>query len=117
MVHAPSLWSFTPIPRGEPYLTQESRMIRGRSFIESRTYELLWPDIAIGTALILATASFSIMALPASTALFLSMLGALMVVGALVDTRTYCIPNVITYGAIVIGMVAVGLQDSNSALL
>ena len=59
----------------------------------------------------------SVLSLPAPVAVASIVLGVLMVAGADVDARTYLLPNPITWGAAICGVVAAGFLDETNPLL
>jgi leader peptidase (prepilin peptidase) / N-methyltransferase len=72
----------------------------------------LRPNLAIlvGAGIAIAGVSFVWLPLPAAAASIL--LGLLMIAGAEVDARTYLLPNTITWGGIVSGILAAPALDS-----
>ncbi len=56
----------------------------------------------------------SVASLPLPVAIASIVLGVLMVAGADVDARTYLLPNTITWGAAICGVVAAGLLDKSN---
>jgi leader peptidase (prepilin peptidase)/N-methyltransferase len=69
--------------------------------------------VGAGGALALVSAAF----LPWPFAIASSVLGALMIAGADVDARTFLLPDTVTFGATVAGIVAASLLDSTDPWL
>ena len=67
------------------------------------------PAVLIGVGAMLALAS--VVFLPWSVAIASSVLGILMIAGAEVDARTYLLPDVVTFGATLAGIVAAPFID------
>jgi leader peptidase (prepilin peptidase) / N-methyltransferase len=67
------------------------------------------PAILIGGAV--AIGLISVLSLPWPLAIASTVLGTLMIAGADVDARTFLLPNLITYGAILCGILAAPLLD------
>jgi leader peptidase (prepilin peptidase)/N-methyltransferase len=72
----------------------------------------LLPNFAVVLAGSAAAAVISILFLPWPIALASTVLASLMIYGADVDARTLLLPNVITYGATIIGLAAAPLLAS-----
>jgi leader peptidase (prepilin peptidase)/N-methyltransferase len=68
------------------------------------------PAILIGGACVIGV--ISALSLPWPMAVASTMLGTLMIAGADVDARTFLLPDLITLGALVCGIVAVALLDT-----
>jgi leader peptidase (prepilin peptidase)/N-methyltransferase len=66
----------------------------------------LCPDLAVLFGAGGAVALISAMSLPWPLALASTILGALMIAGAEVDTRTYLLPDTVTWSAIALGILA-----------
>ena len=73
--------------------------------------EDLRPNVAILCGGCGAVALFSAMSLPWPVAIASTILGALMIAGADVDARTYLLPDMITCGAIISGVLAAAALD------
>lgn len=67
------------------------------------------PAILIGGAV--AIGLVSLLSLPWPVAMASTVLGTLMIAGADIDARTFLLPNLITFGAIVCGILAAPLLD------
>lgn len=68
------------------------------------------PAILIGGACVIGL--ISALSLPWPMAVASTLLGTLMIAGADVDARTFLLPDLITFGALVCGIVAVALLDT-----
>jgi leader peptidase (prepilin peptidase) / N-methyltransferase len=79
--------------------------------------ENLRPNLAILIGGSIAIGLVSVISLPGPVAIASIVLGVLMVAGADVDARTYLLPNVITWGAAICGVVAAGFLDELSPWL
>ena len=73
--------------------------------------EDLRPNLAILFAAGVAIAAVSIISLPLPAAIASVLLGALMIAGAEVDARTYLLPDAVTWGGIVSGILAAPALD------
>jgi len=73
--------------------------------------ENLRPNLPVLISGSVAIAVVSAASLPGQVAVASIVLGVLMVAGADVDARTYILPNAVTWGAAVCGIVAAGLLD------
>jgi leader peptidase (prepilin peptidase)/N-methyltransferase len=80
-----------------------------REQIESA--ESLQPNLAVLIGGGIAIGLVSIVSLPVPVAIASTLLGILMVAGADVDARTYLLPNLITWGAIISGVIAAWFLD------
>jgi len=69
------------------------------------------PNLAILIGGSIAIGLVSVVSLPGPVAIASIVLGVLMVAGADVDARTYILPNVITWGAAICGVVAAWFLD------
>jgi leader peptidase (prepilin peptidase) / N-methyltransferase len=69
------------------------------------------PNLAVLIGGSIAIGFVSLVSLPGPVAIASIVLGVLMVAGADVDARTYILPNVITWGAAICGVVAAGLLN------
>jgi leader peptidase (prepilin peptidase)/N-methyltransferase len=69
----------------------------------------LYPNPMVLAGGALAIGVISALTLPWPVAIASAMLGTLMVAGADVDTRTFLLPDVITWGAVICGIVAASL--------
>jgi leader peptidase (prepilin peptidase)/N-methyltransferase len=76
--------------------------------------ENLRPNLAILLSGGVAVAILSFLWLPVAPATASVLLGLLMIAGAQVDARTYLLPNAVTWGAIVSGILAAPALDSLS---
>lgn len=76
------------------------------SLADGRMPERLVPNLAVLVAGSVCIAALSFAALPLPAAIASSVLGALMVAGADVDSRTFLIPDTVSFGAITAGLVA-----------
>jgi leader peptidase (prepilin peptidase) / N-methyltransferase len=72
----------------------------------------LYPNAAVLLGGVAAIALVSSLSLPWPVAIASTVLGALMVAGADIDARTFLLPDLITFGAIVCGIVAAPLLDT-----
>lgn len=72
----------------------------------------LYPNPAVLLGGIAAIAVVSSLSLPWPAAIASIVLGALMVAGADIDARTFLLPDLITFGAVVCGIVAAPLLDA-----
>jgi leader peptidase (prepilin peptidase) / N-methyltransferase len=73
--------------------------------------ENLRPNFPVVIGGSVAIALVSAASLPGQVAFAATVLGVLMVAGADVDARTYILPNAVTWGATVCGIVAAGFLD------
>ena len=71
----------------------------------------LYPNAAVLLGGIATIALVSSLSLPWPAAIASTVLGALMVAGADIDARTFLLPDLITFGAVVCGIVAAPLLD------
>jgi leader peptidase (prepilin peptidase)/N-methyltransferase len=74
--------------------------------------ENLRPDLAILFGAGIVMAAVSIVSLPMAAAVSSILLGLLMIAGAEVDARTYLLPDAVTWGGIVSGILAAAALDS-----
>lgn len=72
----------------------------------------LYPNLAVLLGGVAAIAVVSSLSLPWPAAIASIVLGALMVAGADIDARTFLLPDLITFGAVVCGIVAAPLLDA-----
>ncbi len=72
----------------------------------------LYPNAAVLLGGIATIALVSSLSLPWPAAIASTVLGALMVAGADIDARTFLLPDLITFGAVVCGIVAAPLLDA-----
>lgn len=72
----------------------------------------LYPNPAVLLGGVAAIAVVSSLSLPWPAAIASIVLGALMVAGADIDARTFLLPDLITFGAVVCGIVAAPLLDA-----
>jgi len=72
----------------------------------------LYPNAAVLLGGVAAVALVSSLSLPWLAAIASTVLGALMVAGADIDARTFLLPDLITFGAVVCGIVAAPLLDA-----
>jgi leader peptidase (prepilin peptidase)/N-methyltransferase len=72
----------------------------------------LYPNAAVLLGGIAIIALVSSLSLPWPAAIASTVLGALMVAGADIDARTFLLPDLITFGAVVCGIVAAPLLDA-----
>ena len=72
----------------------------------------LYPNAAVLLGGIATIAFVSSLSLPWPAAIASTVLGALMVAGADIDARTFLLPDLITFGAVVCGIVAAPLLDA-----
>jgi leader peptidase (prepilin peptidase) / N-methyltransferase len=72
----------------------------------------LYPNPAVLIGGVAAIALVSSLSLPWPAAIASTVLGALMVAGADIDARTFLLPDLITFGTIVCGIVAAPLLDT-----
>lgn len=86
-----------------------------REQIESA--ENLQPNLAILIGGGIAIGLVSVVSLPGPVAIASIVLGVLMLAGADVDARTYLLPNVITWGATICGVIAAWFLDKSSPWL
>ena len=71
------------------------------------------PAVLLGGAVTIGV--ISALSLPWTAAIASTVLGTLMVAGAEVDARTFLLPDAITWGAVVCGIVAVPLLDAEAS--
>jgi leader peptidase (prepilin peptidase)/N-methyltransferase len=72
----------------------------------------LYPNAAVLVSGVAAIALVSSLSLPWPAAIASTVLGALMIAGADIDARMFLLPDLITFGAIVSGIVAAALLDA-----
>jgi leader peptidase (prepilin peptidase) / N-methyltransferase len=72
----------------------------------------LYPNPAVLVGGVVAIALVSSLSLPWTAAIASIVLGALMVAGADIDARRFLLPDLITFGAVVCGIVAAPLLDA-----
>ena len=72
----------------------------------------LYPNAAVLLGGVATIALVSSLSLPWPAAIASTVLGALMVAGADIDARTFLLPDLITFGAVVVGIVAAPLLDA-----
>jgi leader peptidase (prepilin peptidase) / N-methyltransferase len=72
----------------------------------------LYPNAAVLLGGVAAIALVSSLSLPWPAAIASTVLGALMVAGVDIDARTFLLPDLITFGAVVCGIVAAPLLDA-----
>jgi leader peptidase (prepilin peptidase) / N-methyltransferase len=75
----------------------------------------LYPNPAVMVGGVAAIALVSSLSLPWPAAIASTVLGALMVAGADIDARKFLLPDLITFGAVVSGIVAAPLMDAANA--
>ena len=75
----------------------------------------LRPNLAILVGGACVVGLISALSLPWPLAIASTLLGTLMIAGADVDARTFLLPNVITYGALIGGIIAAPLLDSTGS--
>jgi leader peptidase (prepilin peptidase)/N-methyltransferase len=79
--------------------------------------EDLWPDVAILSSGCCAVALISALSLPWPLAIASITLGALMIAGADVDARSYLIPDIVTCGCTIAGILAAPALDPSAPWL
>ncbi len=77
----------------------------------------LRPDLTTLFALTLSVAAVSALTLPWQAAVASTTLGALMIAGADVDARSHLLPDMVTYGTIICGLLAAAALDTATPML